>query len=190
SRLYRYTAALSEFGPNGSPLPARRRVRQLAAQECPFGEKARNGPPRSLQLTDKERLARPVGRPEPPARPRRGAVGGDELDASTGQVRRKRARDRGSGRVARVQHPELDPPQSVVHAELVREAAKQVVAEDKAAACLAATNRFALPDVRARGAAGDSRRQEGRLDSPVGEGRRNQGRDPRARRQKRSEGTT
>ena len=66
---------------------------------------------------------------------------------------------------------------------MVREAAEQIVAEDEAAAWLAASDRLAVPDVRARGAAGDPRRQEGRVDSAQRKSRRDQGDDRRARRQ-------
>ena len=44
---------------------------------------------------------------------------------------------------------ELDPPQPLLHAEVVGEAAQQVVAEDEAAAGLAASDRLALPDLHA-----------------------------------------
>ena len=56
-------------------------------------------------------------------------------------------------------------PGAVLHPEVVRQAAAEVVAEDEAAARLAARDRFALPDLHARGAPGDSRRQEGRQSS-------------------------
>jgi 7,8-dihydro-6-hydroxymethylpterin dimethyltransferase len=58
-----------------------------------------------------------------------------------------------------------------VHAEVVGQAAAEVVGEDQAAG-LAARDRLALPDLRPRGAAGDPRRQEGRgdpADEKVGE---------------------
>jgi hypothetical protein len=55
--------------------------------------------------------------------------------------------------------------------------------KNEAATRLASGDRLAVPDVHARGAAGDSRRQEGRQRPPEREGRRNQGDDPRARRQ-------
>ena len=67
--------------------------------------------------------------------------------------------------------------------EVVRQAAAQVVAEDQAAARLAARDRLALPDLRARGAPGDPRRQAGRVGAAQREGRRDQGDHHRARRQ-------
>ena len=73
--------------------------------------------------------------------------------------------------------------QPVVHPEVVRQAAAEVLPEDQAAARLAARDRLALPDLHARGAAGDSRRQEGRQRPAEREGRRDQGDHPRARRQ-------
>ena len=63
------------------------------------------------------------------------------------------------------------------------QAASEVVREDEAAARLAARDRLAVPDLHARGTAGDSRRQEGRQRAAEREGRRDQGDDSRARRQ-------
>ena len=74
-------------------------------------------------------------------------------------------------------------PERGVHPELVREAAAEVVAESEAAARLAARDRLAVPDVRARGAAGNSRRQARLQGTPHREDRRDQGDHHRARRQ-------
>ena len=74
-------------------------------------------------------------------------------------------------------------PATVVHAEVVRQAAAEVVAEGEAATRLAARDRLALPDVRPRGAPGNSRRQARLQDPAEREGRRDQGADHRARRQ-------
>ena len=86
-------------------------------------------------------------------------------------------------RLGRVQRAEQDRAEPVVHAEVVRQAAAEVLPEDEAAARLAARDRLALPDLRARGAPGDSRRQAGRQRPAQREGRRDQGDHPRARRQ-------
>ena len=76
-----------------------------------------------------------------------------------------------------------DQAESLVHAEMVRQAAAEVLAEDEAAAGLAARDRFALPQVRAGIPQADPRRQ-GRLQNPAQrESRRDQGADHRARRQ-------
>ncbi len=71
----------------------------------------------------------------------------------------------------------------VVHAAWSDKPASEVVREDEAAARLAARDRLALPDVHARSASGNSRRQERRQRAAEREGRRNQGDDSRARRQ-------
>ena len=55
------------------------------------------------------------------------------------------------------------------------DSAAEVLAEGEAAARLAARDRFALPDLRARGAPGDRRRQAGLQDPAQREGRRDQG---------------
>ena len=74
-------------------------------------------------------------------------------------------------------------PERLVHAEMVRPAAPEVMAEGQAAARLAARDRFAVPGLRPRGAPGDRRRQARLQDPPQREGRRDQGDDHRARRQ-------
>ena len=114
------------------------------------------------------------------ARPRQAT---EEMNARAHQVLREGALDRRQRRLGRVQQSEQDQPEPVVHAEVVRQAAAEVLREDEAAARLAARDRLALPDLHARGAAGDSRRQEGRQRPAEREGRRDQGDHPRARRQ-------
>ena len=90
---------------------------------------------------------------------------------------------RGQRRVVGVQHRQPHQPRTILHSEVVGQAAAEVVAEDQAAARLAAQDRLALPDVRPRGAPGDSRRQAGRVDAAPREGRRDSRDDSRARRQ-------
>ena len=103
--------------------------------------------------------------------------------AQADQIRRKGSVDCGQRRLGRLQQPEQDQPAPVVHAEVVRQAAAEVVREDEAAARLAARDRLALSDVHARSAPGDPRRQEGRQRPAQREGRRDQGDHSRARRQ-------
>ena len=74
-------------------------------------------------------------------------------------------------------------PAQRLHAEVVRQAAPEVLAEGEAAARLAARDRLALPDLRARGAPGDPRRQARLQDPAQREDRRDQGEHHRARRQ-------
>src|SRR6185295_17162625 len=78
------------------------------------------------------------------------------------QVLREGALGHGQRRLVPVQPAEQDFPEPVVHAEVVRQTAPEVVPEDEAAARLAARDRLAVPGLHARGAPGDSRRQERR----------------------------
>ena len=104
-------------------------------------------------------------------------------DARAYQVRGEGNGRGGQWRLAGLLNRQSDQPEPVLHTEVVGQAAPEVVAEDQAAARLAARDRLALPDLRARSAAGDPRRATGRLDPAHREDRRDQGHDHRARRQ-------
>ena len=73
------------------------------------------------------------------------------------------------------EHAQQHQAERVVHPEVVGEAAAQVVAEGEAAARLAARDRLAVPDLRARGAPGDPRRQARLQGAAHREDRRDQG---------------
>ncbi len=118
-------------------------------------------------------------------RRRSGASAGKQeiRDARTDEVRGEGSVDCRQWCLAGVFRRQQDQAEPLVHAPVVRQAAAEVVSEDQAAARLAARDRLALPHLHARGASGDPRRQEGRLDPPQRKGRRDQGDDHRARRQ-------
>src|SRR5215470_2463733 len=65
------------------------------------------------------------------------------------QVLREGALADGQWRLVRVQQPQQDCAEPVVHAEVVRQASAQVLPEDQTAARLAARDRFALPGLHA-----------------------------------------
>ena len=95
--------------------------------------------------------------------------------AQAGQVRREGPDVRRQGRLGRLRRAQQHQAERVVHAEVVREAAAEVVAEGEAAARLAARDRLALPGLRARGAPGDPRRQARLQGAAHREDRRDQG---------------
>ena len=108
-------------------------------------------------------------------------------NARANQIRRKGTADRRQWRLAGLFAAQQDQPEPVVHAEVVRQADAEVVPEDQAATRLAAADGFAVPDLRARSAPGDSRRHASARDAAQREGRRDQGHDRRERRQDRDD---
>src|SRR5690606_1328593 len=81
----------------------------------------------------------------------------NSCDVSTDQVRREGTGGHRQRAVARLPGAELDQAQSLLHPEVVRQAAEEVVGEDQAPARVAARDRLALPRLRPRGAEGDPR---------------------------------
>src|SRR5438132_2867846 len=59
-------------------------------------------------------------------------------------------------RLVRVQASQSVPPKQILYSTLVRQTTPEIVGEDQAAARLAATNRFSLSNLCARGASRDS----------------------------------
>src|SRR5687768_1380816 len=86
-----------------------------------------------------------------------------ELDARSNQIRGKGNVDSGQWGLAPLLDRQQDRAKPLVHASLVRQAAPQVASEDEAAAWLAQTDRFPVPDLCARSPTGHSGWQEGRL---------------------------